>query len=381
MAEDRGAPSGSPPQEPPVTPAPQAPVLSEVEKQDKAFQADVSKANNPKAIRELTQAAMKKAAEKPAPPAEEKPAEGTPPAAPAEGAPVEGDGTVETPAEGEGAPAEEVPPAEGEAEDEPEEGEEVKPIDSKKARITPREDDQVGRLALSYQRRNRDWSLEDAIAAARKQLGLDKPAEQKPAADPNKPETIDATTARIADLRAQRRTATTSLEFEKVAELNDQLEDLILHKSNLERAGEREQQAQLTRYERDFASSERQAAELYPSAGDPNSAFAKRMIEIENTLEETQDPLYNEPEKPLRIAQMVAREMNIAPRKKGAPAPAKPATPPAQPAGQKKGVLPGGGSRTTPPATPSVNADTAKFTGIKTLADLRKVQKELGIQT
>ena len=100
------------------------------------------------------------------------------------------------------------------------------------------------------------------------------------------------------------------------------------------------------------------------------------MIEIEGALEETGDPLFDDPNKPLRIAQMVANEMHIAPRKKGAapaPAPAAPAAP-----AQKKGILPAGGSRTVP-ATNTKPADVVEVSKITTQAELRAFNKKHGL--
>jgi hypothetical protein len=99
------------------------------------------------------------------------------------------------------------------------------------------------------------------------------------------------------------------------------------------------------------------------------------MVEIEAELLANDDPLYYSPDKPLKIAQMVAAEKNIAPRKKGAPTtPVKPAPAPAA----KKQILPNGS--TVPPAT-SPNGEAAKrFEGIKSINDLRKEMAQLGVR-
>ena len=298
-----------------------------------------------------------------APASEETPAETTP------------EPEAETPAETTPAPTPEADADDDEADDGP-----VTASDAKKLRLRLPENDKVGRLAASFMKRNRDMGMEEAMTKAKAQLGIKaEPAEAKETAPDNSPasklpQTTEAVDAQIAALRAQRKKANTELNFEVASDLSDQLEDLIQHKADLQRQGER-QQAQA---ERDFTAkwktAEAKASELYPDAAKPDSAFGKRMQEIDAALEETSDPLFHDPEKPRIVAQMVAREMNIAPRSKTAPAaPAKAAAPVTpQP---KKGILPGGASRTTQPvanAQPAINAEVGK---IKNPHDFRKFMK------
>ncbi len=380
MDTNRGAPSDSAPPAESTPPAESAPVLLTPEQQDKNFQAEAAKASSPAAIRALTEAAVRQGGIKPPLPTKQpeaaKPGEAAPEGNPPEGTPPE------TPVEGEAPPEGEKPPETPPEEDDDEpEGDEVRPVEAKKARITPRDDDEVGRLAIAFQRRNRDWTLEQSMEAARKKLGKDQPPANQPASDPDKPATLEATNARLVELRAERRKAGTELQFEKSDEITTKIEDLLGHRNNLERAGEREQQQAAATYERAFAASDAKATELYPDAGNPESAFAKRMMEIEQDLETMRDPLFGSPDKPLRIAQMVAAELNIAPKRKGATAARPAGAPPPPPTPQKKNVLPAGGSGTVPPKNAAVLQQEAAIQGVRTLGDLRKLQKSLGIST
>lgn len=258
----------------------------------------------------------------------------------------------------------------------------VTPIRSNRPRVQLPTNDEVGRLAISYQKRNRDWTLSEAIAAAEKQLGIKHPAPTAPDATQNQeesqlPQTVDAVTESIKQLRAERKKANAELRFEDSSDISDRLEDLIEHKSKLERQAEQSQIAKATQYDRDFTASEAKANELYEFTAQADSPGAKRMLEIEADLKALDDPIYYSPDKPLKIAQMVAREMNIAPRRKGAPVvPKVTPTPVVVP---KKNVLPGGESRTVPPAVAAKPAIDAKIEGIRTLGDLTKVYQELGI--
>ena len=101
------------------------------------------------------------------------------------------------------------------------------------------------------------------------------------------------------------------------------------------------------------------------------------MIEIEESLEALSDPLFHDPNKPLLIAQMVAKENSIAPKKASAARVAAPAQP-AAPRPPPKGVLPSGSSRSA--AAPQVNPVDAAISQIKTQGDVQKLMKSLGVR-
>jgi hypothetical protein len=287
------------------------------------------------------------------------------------------------------AQAEEAPATE--AADEPEAEEDdggdgpVTPISGKRTHLRLAADDKVGRLAASYMKRNRDLPMEEAMARAKAQLGIkDEPARTDPnaeaAAQTNAPESVDAVDAAIKDLRAQRKKANTELNFELVSELSDKLEDLIQQRFQVERQAERKQMEASASYDKQFTASEAKAAELYPLAGDPKSEFGKRMMEVEAELRANGDPLYENPMKPLRIAQMVAAEMNIAPRKKGAPATTAPAKAvPAVAQAPKKQVLPSGSSKTVAPVVNQKPAIDSEVNQVRSINDLRNLRRKLGL--
>lgn len=356
-----------------------------------AFTERVKQAKSTTEIRALLEEAKRPAPEKP-PEEAAKPSEVEKPA--------EAETTAETPPateEGETpAPEAETTPESTEAtpETKPEEVEDtddeavadegpVKPITSNKVHLRVKDDDEVGRLALAFKKRNRDWTLEQAMEAARDQLGVKTP-EKTAATEPAKPksdlpQTVEATDAAIKELRAARRKANAELKFEEASDFGDKVEDMILHRSNLERQIERQEVEATRTYSAKFTQSEAKAIDMYDFAAKPDSPGGKRMKEIDSDLEATGNPLFNDPNKPLKVAMMVANELNIAPRKKGAPAaPAKPATPSAPPQAKKQ-VLPSGNSRTTVPNPNQPPADVAKYQAIKTMSDLRKVRQELGL--
>lgn len=338
--------------------------------QQPSYDERAKAAKSPAEIRAIIQEAknakpVPQKQEAPPPPAGETPAaEATPPEAPeGETAPAEAsapEGEAATPETEPEAPEQTTQP---EAEEGDDDDEVVKPTTAKKLRLKLPEGDQVGRLAAALLQRNRDWTLGEAYAAAQKQLGVtpEQPqaAEAKPEPDASKPTlpaTVEAVDQAVETLEEAREKALTELRFEDVAKIDRQIRVHDRHRLNLERQQEVQARTAAVEYDRAYATSETKAVELYPLAADSNSAFGKRMIEIEEAMKEMNDPLFSSPDKPLKIAQMVAAEMSIAPRRKGAPvAPAKAAAPaiasaPAKP----KQVIPSGSSRSVPSTNPVI---------------------------
>ena len=376
--------SGGQPPTPAVIPA-AAPAPASSLNPESAATDRASKANSPQAIRSLLSDLRKAPAIKPA---EVKPAEATPaPAAPPAEAPA-----AETPA-ADAPPAEDTPAPDADpaadptASDETDDdgeggGSPITPITGKRAHLRlPPESDKVGRLALSILKRNQDLTLEEATARAKGQLGIKTDAAPAPdaAAAPKSdlPTTIEAVDAELERIDAEREKALTELRFEEVAKLDRSMRKLDRHRLQIERDTERQSSVQAREYHAAFDAAQSKSAELYEFASNPDSAGTKRMLEIDAALQENNDPLYNSPDKPLRIAQMVAAELRIAPRKKGQAAPVKPAAPaPAAPA-PKRQVLPGGGSSTIPPVSTPTTAVAEQVAGIKTAHQLRQFLKPL----
>lgn len=367
--------------EPVSTPAaaPAAPASS--------FTDRVLKANSPAEIRALKEEALRPAPVQPAPAAA--PAAAAPAAAP-EPAPTEEPAPTDTPA-GEETPAEtpaegdQAPAAAAEGDDEGEEGGDggegpVTPHSGKRAHLRLADNDEVGRLAASFKKRNRDWTLEECLNAAKQQLGVKPETTAAPAPEAPKsdlPATLEEVDAAEESLLAQKAKELTALNFEEAHKIDVALRKLDRHRGVLEKQAEQRQSQEVTNYQQSFAASQARAEELYPFAADPESPQGKRMAEIDASMKETKDPLYSSPDKPLKIAQMVAAEFSIAPKRKGAPAaPVKPAAP-VTPA-PKKGVVPSGSSRTTP-ATTVAPAIDAEIHALKTPLQIREFRKKHGL--
>lgn len=380
--DNSSSPEGTPPAQ--ATPVAAQPATSSSTVQSD-FNSRVQSASSLAEIRKLRSELPKKVAAPPPPapvPASPAPAaaEETPAATPEATTTEPSEATPEPVAsdQPEQAATPEQPDAETEDTDEGEGP--VSPVTGKRIHLRVNDADEVGKLALAFQKRNRDWSLKQAIEAAEKQLGIapqqtEKPAETAPSG-PQMPKTVQETDTVVAQKLADYKKAMAEVRFEDAADLQVELMKLNLHRSSLERSVEREQQQAAAKYDADFTASEAKAVDLYPFAADAASPGYKRIQEIYATLKATEDPLIHSPNMPLKLAQMVAAELNIAPKSKNA-TPAKPAAAPATPA-PKKGVVPSGSSRTTPP--PPKPAIDPAISGIKTLADLRKAKLSVGLR-
>lgn len=380
MSTERGSPVQTATSEPVSTPA-AAPAAAS------SFTDKVLQAKTPAAIRALKEEALRPApaqppAAQPAATPDPLPTDDTPPAAAPDA--TEQPAGEETPA-AESAPGEETPTAAAAQSDE--DGEEdggegpVTPHSGKRAHLRLADGDEVGRLAASYKKRNRDWTLEQCLNAAKDQLGVkpDATADAAPKPSSDLPTTIAEMDVAEETLLAQKAQHLTSLNFEEAHKVDVALRKLDRHRSQLEKDAEKQEGQRVTSYEKDFNASHARAAEIYPFVSDQNSPGGKRMLEIEASLEELKDPLFASPDKPFKIAQMVAAELNIAPKKRGATAPAKPAVPvtPTTPA-LKKGILPTGTSRTTVPVATKPAID-AEIGGIKTIAQIRAFRQRHGL--
>jgi hypothetical protein len=323
------------------------------------------------------------------PPAGNTPATTTPPdlaaTPPAEGEPAAPGAGDATPAPEAGATA--TPPTDPELEPDDDLDLDLGAADGtltyKQIRLTPAQDDKVGRLAARLMKRNRDWKMEQAIDAAKEKLGIAAPPPVAATNTPNEPQlpkSVDEVNATLKRLKAEKTAHNIGLRFEEAGAIEEQIDQLMEHRSQLQVNAEREESQKATAFQTAWAAADAKAVTLYPFAADPESPGAKRMIEIDNIWKANGDAQYHSAEKPLKLAQMVAAELNIAPARKGTtPAPKPPAGAAPAVIAPKKQVLPGGGSHTTPAPVNTKPADVAKVEGIKDLAGLRAYRKSIGL--
>ena len=204
-----------------------------------------------------------------------------------------------------------------EAEESQEEESESKPV---KRRFSAQND--LENEFVSVKQRNPDVSIEDALSMAKKNLGIEEVTEAK--AEGDEPEesaepTISSEEAQeMADAKAEEhRQAMVDLDFEKAAELAVEIRNLDKQvfelRANEQKAGvEAEKQ-----FNANFDADQEKAIAMYPDAGSPNSKFAERMREIDQSLKDTGNDLFYSADKVSKIAMMAANEMGIAPLREG----------------------------------------------------------------
>jgi hypothetical protein len=109
-----------------------------------------------------------------------------------------------------------------------------------------------------------------------------------------------------------------------MVKVRQEADKLLIEYQNLVRQEEATkltyEQEQEAEYRETLKESQNKAVKFYPDTSDKNSAITKRMVEIDNELNEMDNDLYHDPDKPFIIAQMAARELGIAPNSKRQPA-------------------------------------------------------------
>jgi|GEM_PF-1906834 len=248
--------------------------------------------------------------------------------------------------------------------------------------------DAVEERALELKKFNRDMSLDECLERARRETSGSNTEDSK-AEDTEEeradglPSTTDATRLKIKELRTERSKAMTEeLDLAKADRLDQEIDDLRDHLIVIDREehgkASQKQSAETRLYDESFDAATAKAHGLYDFLKDSKSAAMVRLREIDATLKENGDPLFNDPDKPLKLAQMVASELRIAPKSKKTAAPSKEAKKSAPVESAQKVQLASGSSRTS---TQSNGKDqlTQTLDSIKSPADLARAMEALGI--
>jgi hypothetical protein len=157
---------------------------------------------------------------------------------------------------------------------------------------------------------NPSLSIKQALALAEQIVAPEAVAQEEQAPVPPP---ISDLKAELKDLRQQHRKALRDYaedsEIEAIEARMDEIEENLLPA-----AQQHEQQLQV-QIVQTFEEHAAKAVNLYPDAAKEGSALYNRMAQIHADLEATGNPLVNSPDKALKIAQMAANELNIAPRR------------------------------------------------------------------
>lgn len=186
-----------------------------------------------------------------------------------------------------------------------------------------RTDDPVKAKAYELLRRNQDMGLAEAEARAKAELGIadgDSGDSEEDEGDESgeadaRPATATETRSEIERLVEERENILTNeLDFEKARDIDKRIRDLQDHLGDLRIREIEERRLSEETYRTKIEESKSRAVELYSFVTDRESAEVRRMEEIDRELKENGDPLFHSPDKPLRLAQMVAAEYGVAPK-------------------------------------------------------------------
>jgi len=171
-------------------------------------------------------------------------------------------------------------------------------------------------------------NLSEALELAKRNLGV----EENPNADtedseeseygeheedPTQGVTLAEAKADLKDLRKQASQALREGDLDEAADFNDQISDTEELIEEIIERDERDSYTQRHEHDTAFESSVLRATDLYPDFGNEGSEFFDRCTEIDESLQDTDDPRYFDANKPLMIAKMAAAELNVAPIRKG----------------------------------------------------------------
>jgi len=197
-------------------------------------------------------------------------------------------------------------------------------------RLRPQEkvDAEAFRIYKAAEAAQAPISMGDALVLAKRNLGItekpqtpedswqDDAGEQESADDPTDQITLSEAKQELKDLRKKHSQALRDGDLDEAADVMDQIsetEDLIEIVAEREANQEKTQKQQ---HDEAFEASFSKASDLYPDLGNQESEFYKRCTEIDEALLATDDPRYFDANKPFMIAQMAAKELNIAPGSK-----------------------------------------------------------------
>lgn len=239
----------------------------------------------------------------------------------AEAAPPEGEEEEQAEAAPEAEVAEEGEPESEIDEEEPEGEFEKQP--QYRFRPEGKVDAEAFRIYKAANRAGAPIQMSDAIALAKSNLGIESPTPNQESVQNTDNEEVeedlssDVTLAEAKqEMKDLRKAHIEALRDGDLDEAADIMEKMVETEDLIEVVEEREQKqeaSQRQKHDSEFEESANKASSLFPDFGDQKSEFFARCNEIDEALRETGDPRYFDAGKPLMIAQMAAKELNIAP--------------------------------------------------------------------
>jgi hypothetical protein len=166
----------------------------------------------------------------------------------------------------------------------------------------------------------------------------------------------------------------TDLNMTAVAQLDQVIgRDLRQMETSVQNQQLNARHAEVARFNDQADASKVRAIELYPDVTIADSALVKKMIEIDAELKASGNPLFDSADKPLKLTQMAANELGMAPRSKAAAASPQPVVKPTRPA---QPPFAPGSARTTSASVPTGQLEE-KLSKISSVEELEAAKREL----
>lgn len=232
--------------------------------------------------------------------------------------------------------------------------------DPKNFRVSVKGRDEVTAKAIALIAHNPDMTIEEAVSRIK---GQSEPTPQAtPAAPaPSAGQTLAEIVARQDVLQEELLTAYAEMDFEKVGKLQVEGLDLAEKKLFASQDHKTAEAAAKAAAEADWDRYNDQAAGLYPDAATEGSALHAEMQSIFHAMEDAKDPLLDRPESTLRIAQMAALRLGVAPvTTQLVPPPTPSAVPAPKPGAPTRFVPMDGGTSHGTPASAALTAAATK---------------------
>lgn len=208
--------------------------------------------------------------------------------------------------------------AEGEVSDEDSTGDEEEHLETsnaKRIRIR-RPEDEFEAKALDMYKANPELSLVECLDRVKKLSESDDDGSSHDNLETGGSE-LESVLSEIEELEKQELEASDEMDFRLQAEIRQKITKLSRKEFEL-RAKEQEVQATNEQKEQEAWESQVNSAmglavKTYPDVTDADSTLSKEMVLIDAQLKELDDDLYYSPDKPMKLAQMAARKLGIAP--------------------------------------------------------------------
>lgn len=179
-------------------------------------------------------------------------------------------------------------------------------------RIRPRSETDAAVLKLMS--RNQDMTLEEAISKVK---GSSPTAPEAQAADVAPAvaaaSALEALNTEWDQKKQELKAAQEDFDHEKAAQLQGEIFELMEKRMEAKAAKAQADVAQSQAWDAKVAQYEADTVRLYPAAAAPNSQLNITMQAIYATMQATDDPTLYRPDMQLKLAQMAAAQLNIAP--------------------------------------------------------------------